>query len=89
MTFSTMYVYVVVAMMDSLKPILNLCTLAMFHLHAKEPTCMHLTFYKKLLKPIIGIWDLFHSLVNLFMKVERNPKDHFIIISSRVMKQVK
>jgi hypothetical protein len=25
----------------------------------------------------------------LFMKVERNPKDHFIIISSRVMKQVK
>jgi hypothetical protein len=76
------------AMMDSLKPILNLCTLAMFHLHGKEPTCIHLTFHKKLLKPVIGIWDLSNSLVNLFMKVQRNPKDHFIIISSQVTKQV-
>jgi hypothetical protein len=35
--FSTIYVYVIMTIMDPFEPILNLCTLAMFHLHGEEP----------------------------------------------------
>ncbi len=45
---------------------------------------------KKLLKSITNIWDLFfNSLFNLFVKLQGNPKNHFIKISSQVMRQVK
>ncbi len=45
---------------------------------------------KKLLKSTTNIWDLFlNSPFNLFMKIQGNPKNHFIKTSNQVMKQVK
>jgi hypothetical protein len=34
--FSTVYVYIVMTMMDPFEPILNLCTITMFHFHGKK-----------------------------------------------------
>jgi hypothetical protein len=44
----------------------------------------HVPKKKKLLKPKVGTWDrLFNSPPNLFMKIEENPKAHFIKMSSQ------
>jgi len=50
----------------------------------------HVPQKKKLLKPKVGIWDaFFNSPPNLLMKIQGNPKAHFIKISNQVEKQVK
>jgi hypothetical protein len=53
--FSTIYVYIVMIVMDPLKPILNLCTLTMFHLHGEKCTCIHFKLHKTLLRPTTNI----------------------------------
>jgi hypothetical protein len=46
-------------------------------------------FHIKLLRPSPSICDFFsNSLPNLLIKVQANPKEHFIITSSQIAKQV-